>query len=128
MISWKEGGDAVMGPGVFCVAAHHNDAAALKEAADGALARWSGMTDPIQHILTTTRRIAVVGASNKPERPSNEVMAFLVAQLTAHGFDPVEAGIRGYALLAVGLSEVHPVEGLDRGVLRNGLLTLLCER
>lgn len=58
----------------------------------------------------------------------DKVMAFLVEQLTAHGFDSVEAGIRGYALLAVGLSEVHPVEGLDRGVLRNGLLTLLCER
>ena len=31
--------------------------------------------DTIRHILTTTRRIALVGASNKPERPSYGVMA-----------------------------------------------------
>lgn len=58
----------------------------------------------------------------------DKVMAFLVKQLTAHGFDPVEAGIRAYALLAIGLSEVHPDEAIDRDVLRRGLLTLLCER
>ncbi|MES3153101.1 TetR/AcrR family transcriptional regulator [Sphingomonas faeni] len=58
----------------------------------------------------------------------DKVMAFLVEQLTAHGFDPVEAGIRAFALLAIGLSEVHSADGLDRSVLRNGLLTLLCER
>ena len=29
--------------------------------------------DPIQHILTTTRRIAVVGASANPHRASNEI-------------------------------------------------------
>jgi len=58
----------------------------------------------------------------------DKVLAFLVEQLTAHGFDPVEAGIRGYALLAIGLSELHPVEGPDRSILRNGLLRLLCER
>ena len=58
----------------------------------------------------------------------DKVMAFLVAQLTAHGFDPVEAGIRGYALLAIGLSQVHADEGIERSVLREGLLTLLCER
>lgn len=58
----------------------------------------------------------------------DKVLAFLVEQLRAHGFDDVDAGIRGYALLAIGLSEVHPVETLERGVLRNGLLTLLCER
>lgn len=56
------------------------------------------------------------------------VMAFLVAQLSAHGFDSVEAGIRAYALLAIGLSELHPDEAIDRDVLRGGLLTLLCER
>ncbi|WP_175518043.1 TetR/AcrR family transcriptional regulator [Sphingomonas sp. OK281] len=58
----------------------------------------------------------------------DKVMAFLIAELAAHGFEPVEAGIRGYALLAIGLSQVHADEGIERSVLREGLLTLLCER
>lgn len=58
----------------------------------------------------------------------DKVMAFLVEQLSAHGFDPVEAGIRAYALLAIGLSQVHAAEGIERSVLRGGLLNLLCER
>ena len=54
------------------------------------------MTDPIQTILTTTRRVAVVGASNNPARPSNDVMAFLVAR----GFDVVgvNPGLAGQTL------------------------------
>lgn len=58
----------------------------------------------------------------------DKVMAFLAAQLVAHGFDATEAGIRAYALLAAGLGEVHPPEGMKGSVLRDGLLTLLCER
>lgn len=58
----------------------------------------------------------------------DKVMAFLAAQLVAHGFAPVEAGIRAFALLAAGLGEVHRPQGMDRIVLRDGLLTLLCER
>ncbi|RMB55231.1 TetR family transcriptional regulator [Sphingomonas sp. PP-CE-3A-406] len=57
-----------------------------------------------------------------------KVMAFLIAELVAHGFEAVEAEIRSYALLAIGLSQVHADEGIDRSVLREGLLTLLCER
>jgi predicted CoA-binding protein len=34
--------------------------------------------DTIREILTTTRRIALVGASAKPWRPSNGVMRFLL--------------------------------------------------
>jgi predicted CoA-binding protein len=51
----------------------------------------------IREVLTTTRRIAVVGASNKPERPSYEVMRFLIAQ----GFDvtPVNPGLAGQEIL-----------------------------
>lgn len=54
------------------------------------------MTDPIRHILTSTRRIAVVGASHKLDRPSNEVMAFLIAR----GFDVVgvNPGLAGQTL------------------------------
>ncbi|MEG3089631.1 TetR/AcrR family transcriptional regulator [Sphingomonas sp. PB4P5] len=61
-------------------------------------------------------------------RHDDKVMAFLAAQLVAHGFSPVEAGIRAFALLAAGLGEVHPPDGMGRSVLRDGLLTLLCER
>lgn len=58
----------------------------------------------------------------------DKVMAFLSGQLVAHGFTPVEAGIRAFALLAAGLGEVHPPEGMSGTVLRDGLLNLLCER
>ena len=57
-----------------------------------------------------------------------KVMAFLAAQLLAHGLDAQEAGIRAYALLAVGVGEVHPPEGIGRSALRDHLLTLLCRR
>jgi uncharacterized protein len=39
----------------------------------------------IRDLLLTTRRIAVVGASNRPGRPSNGVFAFLLAR----GYDAV---------------------------------------
>lgn len=73
------------------------------------------MTDPIQHILTTTRRIAVVGASPKPKRPSNEVMAFLVAR----GFDVVgvNPGLAGQTLhgrpVVATLDEAGPLDMVD---------------
>ncbi len=53
--------------------------------------------DLIREILTTTRRIAVVGASNKPERPSFEVMRFLISK----GFEviPVNPGLAGQEIL-----------------------------
>ncbi|MGI4952841.1 MAG: CoA-binding protein [Janthinobacterium lividum] len=52
--------------------------------------------DPIHTILTTTRRIAVVGVSARPERASNGIFAFLVAR----GFDVVgvNPGLAGQAL------------------------------
>lgn len=55
------------------------------------------MTDPIRTILATTRRIAVVGASANPARPSHGVMAFLIAR----GFDvtAVNPGLAGTTLL-----------------------------
>ena len=53
-----------------------------------------GLSDvTVAEILTQTRRIAVVGASNKPDRPSYGVMAALIA----HGYDvtPVNPGLAG---------------------------------
>ena len=73
------------------------------------------MTDPIQHILLTTRRIAVVGASPKPARPSHGVMAFLVAR----GFDVVgvNPGIAGQTLhgrlVVATLEEAGPLDMVD---------------
>lgn len=53
--------------------------------------------DTLRHILTTTRRIALVGASNKPDRPSYQVMEFLLAQ----GFEvtPVNPSLAGQSIL-----------------------------
>jgi len=61
-------------------------------------------------------------------RHDEKVMAFLATQLVAHGFTADEAGMRAFALLAAGLGEVHPPAGISRALLRDGLLTLLCER
>ncbi len=51
----------------------------------------------IARILRETRRIAVVGASHRPERPSHGVVRFLLA----HGWDvtPVNPGLSGQILL-----------------------------
>lgn len=47
----------------------------------------------LKDILTSVRRIAVVGASNKPERPSYRV----AQELEAHGYEviPVNPGLAG---------------------------------
>ncbi len=73
------------------------------------------MTDPIQHILTTTRRIAVVGASANPGRASNEIMGFLVAR----GFDVVgvNPGLAGQTLhgrpVVATLDDAVPLDMVD---------------
>ena len=73
------------------------------------------MTDPIQQILTTTRRIAVVGASHNPGRASNEIMAFLIAR----GFDVVgvNPGLAGQTLhgrpVVATLDEAGPLDMVD---------------
>jgi len=55
------------------------------------------MKETIRDILSRTKRIAVVGASNNPARPSFEVMGFLIRQ----GFDvtPVNPGLAGQEIL-----------------------------
>ena len=73
------------------------------------------MDDPIRTILTTTRRIAVVGASNKPERAGNYVLAFLVAQgFDVTGVNPGLAGqlLHGVPVVAT-LAEAAPLDMVD---------------
>ncbi|MCF6216703.1 MAG: CoA-binding protein [Emcibacter sp.] len=56
------------------------------------------MTDAlIKEILTSTKSIALIGASKNPDRPSHKVMKFLIAQ----GYDlyPVNPGLEGSDLL-----------------------------
>lgn len=53
--------------------------------------------DAVRAILAETRRVAVVGASDRPERPSFGVLAWLVAR----GYDaiPVNPGLEGQQIL-----------------------------
>ena len=69
----------------------------------------------VAEILGATRRVALVGASDKPRRPSNGVMRFLLD----HGYDvvpvnPVLAGqqIHGRTVVAT-LEEAAPLEMVD---------------
>ena len=64
----------------------------------------------IAELLTSTKRIALVGASNKPERASNEVFKFLLGQ----GYDvvPVNPVLAGQSLYGVPVVEsLADIEG-----------------
>lgn len=71
--------------------------------------------ETIREILSTTRRIALVGASAKPWRPSHEVMRFLVDR----GYDvtPVNPGLAGQTIhgrtVVASLAEAAPLEMVD---------------
>jgi predicted CoA-binding protein len=71
--------------------------------------------DTIRDILTTTRRIALVGASAKSWRPSHEVMRFLLD----HGYEvtPVNPGLAGQTIhgrtVVASLDEAAPLEMVD---------------
>ena len=73
------------------------------------------MDEQIRRILTETKRIALVGASNKPARPSYGVMRFLLE----HGYEvtPVNPGLAGQEILGrlvVGtLEEAGPLDMVD---------------
>jgi predicted CoA-binding protein len=71
--------------------------------------------DTIIDILTTTRRIALVGASAKSWRPSNDVMRFLLDR----GYDvtPVNPGLAGQTIhgrtVVASLADAAPLEMVD---------------
>jgi predicted CoA-binding protein len=69
----------------------------------------------IRAVLTRHTRVALVGASAKPERPSHGVMGFLLR----HGFSvtPVNPGLAGQAIhgqtVVATLDEAEPLEIVD---------------
>lgn len=71
--------------------------------------------DDVRAILLGTRRVAVVGASDKPNRPSHGVFGFLLAR----GYDavPVNPALAGRSLHGVaavpGLAEAAPLDLVD---------------
>lgn len=66
----------------------------------------------IRDILLSTRRIAVVGASARPDRPSYGVAAFLVAR--GYAVTPVNPGLAGQALHGAGVvAELEAAAPLD---------------
>ena len=71
--------------------------------------------DTIRAILTGTRRIAVVGASDKTWRPSHGVFGFLIAR----GYDatPVNPMLAGRAIhgrtVVASLADAAPLEMVD---------------
>ena len=71
--------------------------------------------DTIRAILENTRRIAVVGASAKPDRPSYGVIGFLLGR----GYDvtPVNPGLAGQAVhgrpVVTTMDDAAPIEMVD---------------
>jgi uncharacterized protein len=71
----------------------------------------------IRSMLTTSRRIAMLGASSNPTRPSNDVFRYLVAA----GYDvvpvsPTETeveGVRAYSTLADAVAATGPFDIVD---------------
>lgn len=71
--------------------------------------------DEMRRILTTTRRVAVVGASDKPARPSHGVTRFLIG--CGYDVTPVNPGLAGQAIhgrpVAAGLDDAAPLDMVD---------------
>lgn len=73
------------------------------------------MHDPVATILTTTRRIAIVGLSHNPSRPSHGVAAFLIARgYDVVGVNPALAGqtVLGRPVVAT-LADAGPLDMVD---------------
>ncbi len=69
-----------------------------------------------QHIAATTSTIALVGASDKPDRPSYEVMHFLIANgFKVYPVNPVLAGqeLQGQKVYAALADLPAPVDMVD---------------
>ena len=72
--------------------------------------------DQISELLRSVRNIALVGASNSPERPSYGVMEFLIAK--GYEVHPINPGLAGKSLLGrevyASLADVPaPVDMID---------------
>jgi predicted CoA-binding protein len=69
----------------------------------------------IRHILTSVRRIALVGASKNPDRPAHEIQEYL--QSRGYDVTPVNPGLAGQELLgrrvAANLEGAMPLEMID---------------
>ncbi len=71
--------------------------------------------DALKNLLASVRRIALVGASNKPERPSNGVLRYLLH----HGYQvvPVNPGLAGQEIhgqrVVATLAEAGPIDMVD---------------
>jgi len=81
------------------------------------MAEFQNPTDPeIKTLLETTKTIALVGASPKPERPSNRVMKFLLDQgYRVIPVNPGQAGgtIHGQTVVAQLSDIADPVDMVD---------------
>ncbi len=71
----------------------------------------------IADLLRTSRRIAVIGASPKPGRPSSDVFAYLVSQgydcVPVHPSAPEVLGVPAYPTLAAAVDATGPVDIVD---------------
>lgn len=80
----------------------------------GRAAAYMGAMD-IPQLLLTTRRIALVGASNKPDRASFRVMRFLLDR--GYHVTPINPGLAGQEILGqrvvARLAEAAPLDLVD---------------
>lgn len=71
----------------------------------------------ISELLRTSRRIAVIGASSRPSRPSNEILRYLVAVgydvVPVHPREREVEGLTCYPTLAAAVEATGPVDIVD---------------
>lgn len=73
--------------------------------------------DGISNLLRTSRRIAVIGASSRPSRPSNEILRYLVAVgydvVPVHPREREVEGLTCYPTLGAAVEATGPVDIVD---------------